>query len=35
MPAAGPVTTVHHDEGEDAMPAPDFGFDDPAGGTAD
>lgn len=30
MPAAGPVTTVRHDEEEAAMPEPDFGFDDPA-----
>ncbi len=30
MPAAGPVTTVHSDDSEAAMPEPDFGFDDPA-----
>lgn len=35
VPVAGPVTTVHHDEGDGAMPEPDFGFDDPAGGSAD
>ena len=30
MPAAGPVTTVHREEDDSAMPEPDFGFDDPA-----
>ncbi len=35
MPAAGPVTTVHSEEREGAMPEPDFGFDDPTAGAAD
>lgn len=29
MPAAGPVTTRHNDDGDGAMPEPHFGFDDP------
>lgn len=35
MPAAGPVTTTHADADEGPLPEPDFGFDDPAGGSDD
>ncbi|HEU0153643.1 MAG TPA: TfoX/Sxy family protein [Arenimonas sp.] len=35
VPVAGPVTTVHHDDGDGAMPEPDLGFDDPSGSSAD
>ncbi|OHE82234.1 MAG: transcriptional regulator [Lysobacterales bacterium GWF1_69_6] len=35
MPAAGPVTTVRHDDDDAAMPEPDFGFDDPSAAPAD
>ena len=33
MPTAGPVTTTQMESEEQAMPEPDFGFDDPAAAT--
>lgn len=35
VPVASPVTTVHHDESDGAMPEPDLGFDDPGSRSAD